>query len=80
MLVYRVAWFVLIFTTAACHNCQNDLDCSLNGICDTKSGVCTCDAAWKDSDNGKESCSVLRVLPFPDDYVPAYGALRKINA
>ena len=50
-------------------SCTSNLDCSLNGVC--SNGVCVCDAPWKDS--LKEACSLLDVLPHPDDYVPAYG-------
>ena len=38
--------------------CVSNLDCSLNGICDTKTGFCECDPAW----TGK-NCGVLNVLP-----------------
>ena len=51
--------------------CSSNLDCSLNGVCSPASAACVCDAPWKDSP--QEACSVLDVLPHPDDYVPAYG-------
>jgi len=38
--------------------CQSDLDCSLNGICNTGTGVCTCDNGW----TGK-CCSYLDFQP-----------------
>lgn len=48
--------------------CTSDLDCSLNGQCE--SGVCRCDAAWERAD-----CSGLRLLPSEpvDAMPPAYG-------
>lgn len=33
----------LIAVSAACNS---DLDCSLNGDCNTATGKCDCDAAW----------------------------------
>ena len=56
--------------------CKSDLDCSLNGICDTSMGKCACDPPWIDSAGGGEHCSVLDVAPHPNDYVPAYGGPR----
>ena len=68
------ALLVLLCSIATIHACSDDMDCSLNGQC-TKS-ICVCDPAWRDSDNGKERCSILNTLPFPNDYVPAYGGPR----
>jgi hypothetical protein len=39
-------------------NCATNLDCSLNGICQTSSGTCLCDSPW----NG-ETCSSLKYSP-----------------
>lgn len=58
--------------------CTTDLDCSLNGVC--AAGACKCDKPWKDSADGTEGCSVLDVLPHPNDYVPAYGGPRTSTA
>ena len=55
--------------------CTSALDCSLNGECGAN-GACECDKPWKDSADGTEHCSVLDVLPHPNDYVPAYGGPR----
>eukprot|EP00658_Telonema_sp_P-2_P060743 TRINITY_DN49575_c0_g1_i1.p2 TRINITY_DN49575_c0_g1~~TRINITY_DN49575_c0_g1_i1.p2 ORF type:complete len:110 (+),score=24.07 TRINITY_DN49575_c0_g1_i1:246-575(+) len=55
--------------------CTTDLDCSLNGVCGGD-GECLCDAPWKDSNDRRERCSILDVLPHPDNYVPAYGGPR----
>jgi len=41
------------------HGCESDIDCSLNGVCDTFSGACACDPAWKGS-----TCSRLNLLPM----------------
>lgn len=38
--------------------CKADEDCSLNGVCDTTSGTCACDAGWTSSD-----CGVLDLRP-----------------
>jgi len=54
--------------------CTADLDCSLNGVC--VGGACKCDRPWTDSADGSEGCSVLDILPHPNDYVPAYGGPR----
>ena len=40
--------------------CADDDDCSLNGVCDTSSGVCACDAEWA---GGDASCALLDLLP-----------------
>ena len=60
--------------------CETDTDCSLNGVCTGPSGRqrCVCDSPWKDATT--EACSVLDVLPHPDDYVPAYGGPRTDTA
>lgn len=34
------------------HTCENDEDCSLNGICQKATGICICDAGWTTSDCG----------------------------
>ena len=72
LLFFAFGLFGLIRTSDA--TCMSDTDCSLNGVCVDKK--CECDFPWKDSDNGKEHCSILDVLPFPNDYVPAYGGPR----
>merc|ERR1719174_252696 len=56
--------------------CKTNFDCSLNGVCDTATGNCRCDAPWKNGASGKESCNVLDVLPHSNSYVPAYGGPR----
>ena len=38
--------------------CQSDWDCSLNGVCNTQTGNCTCDPAW----NGYK-CGNMTFLP-----------------
>ena len=38
--------------------CASELDCGLNGVCNTTSGQCACDAPWMGS-----TCSVLDLLP-----------------
>lgn len=40
--------------------CKTDLDCSLNGECDTLSGSCTCEPAWKGP-----NCETLNLIPTP---------------
>ena len=40
--------------------CKSDLDCNLNGDCDTATGQCTCAAAWRADD-----CGELDLLPAP---------------
>jgi len=39
--------------------CAVDEDCNLNGLCDTKTGVCACDKPW-----GGATCGELRFLPI----------------
>ena len=50
--------------------CTSNLDCSLNGQCDTKTGNCTCDAAWSGY-----HCGVLNVQPATQ----GAGYVRKNN-
>ena len=38
--------------------CTTDMDCSLNGVCNAKSGVCTCRPAWIG-----QACQTLNLLP-----------------
>lgn len=38
--------------------CASDLDCSLNGVCNTGTGTCTCDTAWTGA-----CCTALNLLP-----------------
>jgi hypothetical protein len=38
--------------------CGSDLDCSLNGVCDTSSGVCQCGPSWTG-----ECCTALNFNP-----------------
>ena len=65
---------ISLFLVVAVHGCSKDKECSFNGLC--VNSLCVCDPAWRHSDNGKEKCSVLNTLPFPNDYVPAYGGPR----
>jgi hypothetical protein len=54
-----VALFGLLLASPAAA-CTDDDDCSLNGVCDTSSGVCACDAEWA---GGDASCARLNLLP-----------------
>ena len=47
---------VLLLAALAAASCNSDLDCSLNGEC--QSGKCVCDAAWLG-----EACDTLALLP-----------------
>lgn len=38
--------------------CSDDVDCSLNGVCDRASGACACDAGWKG-----RYCHQLKLAP-----------------
>lgn len=49
---------------AAEEACSTDSDCSLNGDCDTATGVCACDAAWTGS-----RCSTLALEPLDPERV-----------
>lgn len=54
--------------------CRSDDDCSLNGVCDTTSGVCACDAPWSGSSpaNTLPDCALLDFTPSPvNDCGPA---------
>ena len=33
--------------TVGHEGCRSDMDCQLNGICDTQQHVCKCDTGWK---------------------------------
>ena len=48
--------FAVVLSTFSA--CTSDDDCSLNGICDTTSGRCDCDAEWSGV-----GCGVLNLLP-----------------
>ena len=48
-------------TTTAAFSCKSDLDCSLNGKCETNH-LCSCSAAWKG-----DRCSTLNFLPTTRD-------------
>jgi hypothetical protein len=37
-------WFVFWVGAASVYSCTNDVECSLNGVCDA--GSCTCDIGW----------------------------------
>lgn len=58
--------FLLLLAAA----CNNSLDCSLNGICDVSTSICTCDPAWKGM-----KCSTLNLLPLEPSRVIS-GAYR----
>ena len=48
--------------------CKTDLDCSLNGVCNTQTGVCACDKPWIgniDGSNTLPDCGFLDFLPSP---------------
>ena len=45
-------------------------------MCNAATGICACDAPWKNGPSGKESCNILDVIPHPNNYVPAYGGPR----
>lgn len=47
---------------AAVEACTSDLDCSLNGICDTDTAECTCDGGWIGSE-----CGILDLQPAQKD-------------
>ena len=52
---------VLLVVAAALHgvqSCLTNVSCSLNGLCDTVTGTCSCDPAWSG-----EKCTTLNVLP-----------------
>ena len=57
--------------------CASVRDCSLNGVCDARSGNCTCDAGWK----GRQ-CAVLDLVPaasldgcYQHKYTSSWGGL-----
>jgi hypothetical protein len=80
MLLLTVLLTVRLTTSTVGSSCKTAFDCSLNGVCNVATGVCACDAPWKDAASGEEACSVLDVLPHADDYVPAYGGPRTDTA
>lgn len=43
------------------HQCRDDRDCNLNGLCDASTGVCACDAGWTGA-----RCSLLDLVPATD--------------
>lgn len=47
-------------SSPATSQCQTDSDCSLNGICNLSTGLCTCDPGWRGAD-----CGVLDLAPAP---------------
>lgn len=49
-------------------DCQSDLDCSLNGVCD-ESGICRCDKPWKGAE-----CGQMNVMPMPAGGRDLYNA------
>tara|TARA_B110000208_G_C11774792_1_gene431597 strand:+ start:1265 stop:2497 length:1233 start_codon:yes stop_codon:yes gene_type:complete len=80
MSLLTVLLTVRLTTSTVGSSCKTAFDCSLNGVCNVATGVCACDAPWKDAASGEEACSVLDVLPHADDYVPAYGGPRTDTA
>ena len=40
-------------------SCTSNLDCMLNGECETKTSTCTCDTGWRDDD-----CGELALVPM----------------
>eukprot|EP00750_Incisomonas_marina_P000948 INCI10749.1.p1 GENE.INCI10749.1~~INCI10749.1.p1 ORF type:complete len:461 (+),score=40.54 INCI10749.1:156-1538(+) len=60
-------------TPSAFFSCKSDLDCQLNGICESSSGECACDPAW-----GGADCGDLQLEPgtiaygcLPEEYTGA---------
>eukprot|EP01084_Bolivina_argentea_P259112 437098_1 len=55
-------WLPYTINNADCgriiYSCKSDLDCSLNGVCSTQTGNCTCDAGWSGY-----KCDNLTLLP-----------------
>lgn len=53
---------------AASASCTDDAGCSLNGICNTATSTCACDAGWTShSGLGTPDCGMLDLLPAPSD-------------
>eukprot|EP00041_Stephanoeca_diplocostata_P020991 m.480684 g.480684 ORF g.480684 m.480684 type:complete len:363 (+) comp21710_c1_seq1:255-1343(+) len=61
-----LALCALTISAVAEQSCSTNYNCSLNGEC--AGGSCKCDPGWT-----SEDCSVLDVIPHPNNYVPAYG-------
>ena len=61
--------------------CVDDLDCSLNGVCDTATGVCVCDPGWMGvpSIHQTTDCGLLDLLPAPSD-VSFHGLSNKTSS
>lgn len=58
---------------APAFSCKSDLDCQLNGVCESSSGECACDPAW-----GGDDCGDLQLEPgsvaygcLPEEYTGA---------
>lgn len=58
------SWMLPIVAAAGALACTDDVDCSLNGIC--QSGTCACDAPW-----GGPKCELLQFKPV--SYPQGYG-------
>ena len=61
----RIAVSALLALVGAASACSSDSDCSLNGVCNGATGVCTCDKPWTGS-----LCENLQFKPvsFPQGY------------
>ena len=60
-------------STSATVVCTDDLNCTLNGVCDLQEGACVCDTPWKGP-----TCGELDVLPAPR--VGAYGMAPNVTS
>lgn len=58
----RIKLLLSALTAALALSCRTDEDCSLNGLCDTKTSACACDAAWKGT-----ACDALALIDVPND-------------
>ena len=52
LLVLSLLLTFLSLVLSQSYKCQNDDDCSLNGLCDSSTAQCTCDPGWTGFDCG----------------------------